>query len=70
LELTNIVLIYKTDLKLQVNSKSEDSVCGLSTVVKEAVFHGAKILSGSSTEADITHRAVNPRSAEVKIYTE
>jgi len=68
--LTRIVLLYKTGLKLQVNSKSEDAVCGLSTVVKEAVFHGAKLLSGSSTEADRTHRAVNLRSAEVKICTE
>jgi len=40
------------------------------TFVREAGFHGAKPLSGSSNDADRTHRAVIRRSAEVKIRTE
>ena len=40
------------------------------TFVGEAGFHGAELVSGSSTDADGTHRAVNLRSAEVNICTE
>ena len=62
-----IRIIVEMTVKFPTSLEVFPAAC---TLVGEAGFHGAELVSGSSTDADGTHRAVNLRSAEVKICTE